>query len=318
MSGKKQNPIRYGEYLKIENLIHLQHPITKSEHEHFFIVIHQCYELWFKQILCELNVILKIFRQSFVPGKDLHIIHKKFIRINEILRVAGSQINILETMDPVEFLEFRDSLGPASGFQSLQFKMVEIRCGITLNKRSPQEMAFLTNALTSDELEKLKSFENEGNIQDAFHSWLKRFPFLQKVGFDFCALYNKAFQNLHGQEFPNQSLPVHDAEKMAVIFIQLYRHFPLFHLPHKILMSMMDMSELLSAWKVRHALMAHRMLGGKIGTGGSSGHEFLMKSALEHRLFPSLFNLSGYLLPPEYLPELPTTLKKEFGLMAEA
>src|SRR6185312_7716189 len=119
--------LSYGSYLKVNELLALQQPLSQPAHhdEMLFIVIHQVYELWFKQLLHELEGAMRA-----MDGDDLLRVTKHFRRIHTIQRLLEQQVDILETMTPQEFNAFRDNLNPASGFQSIQFREVEFLCGL--------------------------------------------------------------------------------------------------------------------------------------------------------------------------------------------
>lgn len=100
---------------------------------------------------------------------------------------------------------------------------------------------------------------------------------------------------------------------LAALFINLYRDEPVLHLPFRFLTYLVDIDELFTTWRYKHALMVHRMIGAKVGTGGSSGHHYLMETAEKHKVFRDLFDLSTYLIPGSSLPELPSGLKLKLG-----
>ncbi len=120
-------PLSYGSYLKIDELLDLQQPLSRPPHhdEMLFIVIHQVYELWFKQLLHEVDGTMRALDRD-----DLLRAAKHFRRIHAIQRLIEQQVDILETMTPQEFNQFRDNLNPASGFQSIQFRELEFACGL--------------------------------------------------------------------------------------------------------------------------------------------------------------------------------------------
>ncbi|MFI5145497.1 MAG: tryptophan 2,3-dioxygenase family protein, partial [Ignavibacteria bacterium] len=100
---------------------------------------------------------------------------------------------------------------------------------------------------------------------------------------------------------------------LAAIFINLYRDEPILHMPFKLLNSIVEMDELFTTWRYRHVLMVHRMIGLKVGTGGTSGHEYLMSTVEKHRVFIDLFNISTYLIPRSALPQLPGEVENQLG-----
>ncbi|MDZ4083954.1 MAG: tryptophan 2,3-dioxygenase family protein, partial [Bdellovibrionales bacterium] len=137
---KNYPPISYSEYLKTGTLLDLQSPRSlefgKEAHdEMLFIIVHQTYELWFRQILHEIDSVLSVFQQTVVQEEDMGRVVSKLTRIVEIQRLLVDQVAVLETMTPLDFLEFRDMLYPASGFQSIQWRLIENKLGLKPTNR---------------------------------------------------------------------------------------------------------------------------------------------------------------------------------------
>src|SRR5262245_46741412 len=129
---KKELPLHYMDYLQVDRLLSCQSRVSEKQgrpahDEMLFIVVHQAYELWFKQILFELDSILNLFRSDYVNEDEMGLIIGRLYRITEIQKILIDQIRVLETMTPLDFLDFRDAITPASGFQSKQFRMLESR-----------------------------------------------------------------------------------------------------------------------------------------------------------------------------------------------
>lgn len=129
------DPVSYREYLRLDDILNAQHPMSQRygnlvHDEHLFIVVHQTYELWFKQIIFELDSIIEIFAKPIVDDRCLLVIVSRLQRINQIWKLLNEQISILESMAPTDFLDFRGYLTTASGFQSLQFRVVENKLGL--------------------------------------------------------------------------------------------------------------------------------------------------------------------------------------------
>jgi tryptophan 2,3-dioxygenase len=262
---KDTDGITYGGYLRIQDLINLQQ--LKSDppqhDETLFIIIHQVYELWFKQMLHELDTIVKKLDNSDALGAI-----RLLRRCIEIQRVLVNQIAVLETMTPMDFLLFRDHLMPASGFQSSQFREIVSLCGLKddhflkyLDEQSP-EYARLQKRLTSP------------SVKDAFYSLLKRrgFDLPESKGDDDTAGHHKRIAEL----------------------IRIYReadnHYDLFMLAE----SLIEFDEAFIIWRLRHVKMAERMIGSKTGTGGSEGVAYL-QSTTTQKFFPDLWELRTYL-----------------------
>lgn len=134
---KPYPPVHYAQYLRIAELVNLQHPKSteygKPAHDELlFIIVHQVYELWFKQILSEIDSVLELFSSSNIHERDMLKMVSRLQRVIEIQKLLLQQVDVLETMTPMDFLEFRDYLVPASGFQSFQFRLVENKLGLKI------------------------------------------------------------------------------------------------------------------------------------------------------------------------------------------
>lgn len=356
----ERQPVYYADYLQLGNILQAQElesaKYGKPAHdEMLFIIVHQTYELWFKQILFEMGSILEIFQEKPLKSLRLQAMVSRFERINEILKVLVEQVRIVESITPLDFLEFRDYLVPASGFQSLQFRLLEARLGIGERDRLQVEKMFFNSRLKPEDFEQFKQAQALPTLLGSLDEWLSRFPFAKSREFDFWQEYKsiiyaflnrdeetirsnptlneeqKAFELANIQNTRQSYEAILDAslyEKLrnegqfrlsfeamrSAIFISLYRDYPMLQLPFRLLSAIIEMDELLTTWRYRHAEMAHRMLGSKIGTGGSSGHHYLKKTAETHRIFSDLFNISTFLIPKSRLPELPDeiTLQIDF------
>lgn len=352
----EHKPVHYSDYLQLDTLLSAQIPESpkygKMAHdEMLFIIIHQTYELWFKQILFEINSICEIFGEPYLPSHRLQTVVARFERVTEILKLLVDQVRIIETMTPLDFMDFRDYLTPASGFQSLQFKILETKLGIKSLNRTEMEKAFYHSRLKAEDRMKLEELEKEANLFDLVDHWLGRMPFTKNGKFNFWNDYEIAVKEMldHDEEIikNNESLDelrkkmelknlemnrvsfksildseLYEAAKQAgsvkmsqdamqsAIFIHLFRDLPMLQLPYKILSLITDIDEHLTAWRQRHAIMVHRLIGTKIGTGGSSGHDYLKKTTESNRVFVDLFNLATFLLPKSKIPKLPMSIMK--------
>ncbi|MEY4615298.1 MAG: hypothetical protein RJB66_258 [Pseudomonadota bacterium] len=356
---KNQKPVYYPDYLQLFKLLDSQHPKSleagKEAHdEMLFIVVHQAYELWFKQILHELKPVLTIFNKERVEEHELGFILARFERVIKIQSLFQSQLEVLETMTPMDFLEFRDLLIPASGFQSVQFKTIETVMGLTTATRYTVDRESFLGRLSAGDKKQIEDLEKHDSLFKLMERWLIRLPFTEKTSFVFWQQYEAAVDamlakdeavindNPHTSDFEKniqkdylqttkrtfQSLfddTIHDeliskgqrrlARKaiLNALFIFLYRDEPLMHLPYKLLNALIDIDENFTSWRHRHAMMAHRMLGTKIGTGGTSGQEYLKKAADQNRVYLDLFNLSTFIIPKSALPVLPPSLRQELN-----
>ncbi len=359
----KYEPVYYSEYLQLDKILNSQHLKsqeygTEAHDETLFIIIHQTYELWFKQIIHELNSVYKIFDHERVLPNTLGTINQRLSRIVEIQRILNDQLTVIETMTPLDFMDFRDYLVPASGFQSIQFRTIELKLGLRQKFRLGVDKEFFNSRLKAHDKEHLQALENEPTLLELIDKWLARMPFAQTEDYDFWQEYqtkinqildedqtiiqeNKTL-NAKEKEFELKNLEatranyanLFDAQKyaklqadglvrfsreakLAAIFIRLFRDEPILQIPNKLLDLLIDIDEMFTTWRYRHAIMAQRMLGTKIGTGGSSGHEYLKKSTDNNRVFIDLFNLATFLLPKSHIPSLPASVRKELGFSYE-
>ena len=352
----KYPPIQYHDYLHLDSLLNAQKPkgeeYGKLAHdETLFIIVHQAYELWFKQILVEIDSVLEIFSQETINEKQVSLAVSRLSRITKIQKVLMEQIDILETMTPLDFLEFRDFLYPASGFQSIQFRQVEVKLGLRKQDRLTYNQSPFEKSLRQDHKAVQANTEKQPSLFDLIEKWLERTPFLRIEGFDFWQSYQQSVEKMLSSEmeFIQSHHELSDEEKKqnlqrilqsqesfsglfnqdkylemkeksfwrfsqkslhAALFIQIYRDEPILHQPFRLLQCLLDIDENFTSWRYRHALMALRMLGRKVGTGGSSGHEYLRLSTDKHKIFNDLFHLTTFFIPRSQRPELPQDLKK--------
>ncbi len=248
--------ITYGSYLKVEELRNLQRPLSHPQHhdELLFIIIHQVYELWFKQVLHELEAV-----ERALDNDDLLRVAKYFRRIHTIQRLLEQQVDILETMTPQEFNQFRDNLNPASGFQSIQFREIEFLCGV----RRTETLQYI-------------------DMDDAQRSRLER-----RLGEP--SLYDRVKALLARRGFT-----VDTSEALVETFRRIYsaedQHYDLYLL----LEELIELDERFLLWRGRHVRMVERMIGFKKGTGGSSGAEYLQRT-LSYKFFPELWEVRTHL-----------------------
>ena len=183
---RDREPCYYGTYLQLDKITGAQKmrsacpdkPLGAHE-EHLFIVIHQVYELWFKQILHEIDSVRRIFLTHEVVGAEMGVIVSRLARVKEIQRVLIDQLGVLETMTPQDFLEFRDHLFPASGFQSVQFRLIENKLGLPKRKRMKYSSKSYCTYLSGDDSDVVRKAEEEPSLFDLVNTWLERTPFLK-------------------------------------------------------------------------------------------------------------------------------------------
>ena len=353
---KAKKGVEYSEYLQIDRILGSQLPESRkagreAHDETLFIVVHQVYELWFLQILHELRSIARMFGNAQLKDEALGVCVARLERVTRIQKLLLDQIPVLETMTPMDFLEFRDLLYPASGFQSFQFRLIENTLGLRADKRLLYERESYLSRLNESHRQEVLNSEKAPSIFALTETWLERTPFLQINDFSFWQSYrgtvermltrdedtirNNPHLNDEGKSsqlaqlaktranfemiFDQSKLKTaiadgrwrlsHDAT-LASLFIYLYRDEPAVHLPFKFLSLLTDIDENFTSWRTRHAQMALRMIGTKIGTGGSSGAEYLSQAASAHRIFHDFSRLATFLIPRHLLPDLPPEVKK--------
>ncbi len=359
MDSSKYSSIHYADYLQLDKVIDAQ--TMRSEQagepahdEMLFIIVHQVYELWFKQIIYEIQAIMKDLDDELIDEISIGFAVKKLDRVQKILQLMIQQIHIIETMTPQDFLEFRDYLFPASGFQSFQFRKLEVILGLRSHERKAYNNKPYHFPFNEEQTEELIRLEKADSILQLVEKWLERTPFIQFEGFDFISQYRKTIkknfekekaaverEDILGREAKdirieilNQSEKYYSAitdkdefdkkreagefkmsykAMLGALLIKLYDDEPILHLPSRFLSKLMDIDESMTTWRYRHAQMVLRMLGNKVGTGGSSGYNYLMKTVSNHQIFTDLHKISTLLIPKSDLPELPQGLKEILG-----
>jgi tryptophan 2,3-dioxygenase len=303
-----------------------------------FIIIHQTYELWFKQLHHEIDSLLKIMRKPSLNDNspELQTVVHRLDRMGVILRVLVHQIDIMETMTPMDFLDFRDLLRPASGFQSWQFKLLEAKLGLKFDYRYGKE--YYTSQLRQEHIDVIRTAETEHSFLQLVNDWLERMPFFDHQELwadfshqDFWTAYKEAYSNsLAKAEKANleafdevffqerETLYTFSAKaNRAALFVMLYRGYPLLQLPFQLLNNLLDIDEQLSTWRHRHMNMVHRMIGTRIGTGGSSGKDYLKAAADKHYIFKEIAQLTSFLIERRKLPQLPKAVERKLGFAVE-
>lgn len=356
---RNTTPVYYGDYLQLDKILGAQ-SLQSSKYaspahdEMLFIIVHQVYELWFKQILHELNAVIDTFSQDAVRDEQLIKVVHRLQRIEQIQQLMNDQISVMEAMTPQDFMSFRDFLVPASGFQSIQFKRLEISLGLKREYRIDFDKQSFYSRLNDDDRALLEALEQKDSLFELVDRWLARLPLLRNDEFDFwqhykvaaekcleddriiilsnqtlseiekrqelknwqvnhdnfAALFNSAkFNQLRGRDIFRLS---HDA-MLAALFIKQYSQEPIFNLPFQVITALTDIDEKLTIWRYRHAMMVQRMIGTKIGTGGSSGHQYLKRTTESNRIFSDFFNMTSFLLPKSVLPPLPENIRRLCG-----
>ena len=277
-SGKAGEPLlTYSSYLHIPELLHLQHPQSSPAHhdEMMFIIIHQTYELWFKELLHDLDAVTAAFRhvaENAARRDEIYEAARLLRRCTEIMRVTVSQFTILETMLPTHFLAFRGKLEPASGFQSEQFREIEFLCG--------------------QKDEKLLKHHDPAPEAMAALQWRLREPSLHDVFFD-------ALHTVGKLKTPRAQA---NAEQRALAVRDLYMDEQHFRDWIDVCERLVEFDELVMSWRLRHIQLVERTIGMRSGTGGSAGSSYL-RTTLDKKFFPELWEARTMLEQPEEPPK---------------
>jgi tryptophan 2,3-dioxygenase len=259
--------LTYSDYLHVPQLIALQRPQSSPPHhdELLFIITHQTYELWFKQLLHELDaIVVNLQRATTNPGSrdEVYEAARLLRRCTEIVRVLVQQFTILETMLPSHFLAFRDKLKPASGFQSEQFREIEFLCGLKdekllqMHEATPEMYAALERRL------------REPSLRDVF----------------FAALTARGTISQTHESMTNEIRFRARALGIAALYQDERGHRDWIDVCERLT----EFDELLVSWRLRHIQMVERVIGARMGTGGSSGASYL-RGTLDKRFFPELW-----------------------------
>lgn len=249
MGNDRPQSLTYNSYLRVDDLIALQEPLSSpvAHDELLFIIIHQVYELWFKQILFELDdVTVHLQKGNLIPAL------RRLERVREIFRILIQQVDILETMTPVEFNRFRAKLNPASGFQSLQFRELELVCGA-----DPQGYDKFKE-LNPEWMKRLEHRLSKPSLRQAFFTLLRNEGLIQTDD-----LVPAALLEIYQDTAPDSTL-------------------------RSLCEGLITLDEQIGIWRFRHVQMVERMIGMKPGTGGSLGVGYL-KSTLGKKFFPELW-----------------------------
>ncbi|XP_059163164.1 tryptophan 2,3-dioxygenase-like isoform X2 [Physella acuta] len=356
------NELNYHNYLKLDNVLSsqvMQSAVkNKAVHdEHLFIITHQAYELWFKQVLYEIDSVREMFMLPVLDESKTLLILNRLSRVTLILKLMVDQIEILETMTPLDFLEFRLQLSSASGFQSLQFRLLENKMGVLEASRVKYNQQHYMKVFSKPEqIKMLQDSLEQPSLFQLVEKWLERTPGLTVKSFHFWDLYKRSverwlqdvllipaenetdekvklnlmeeykkqresFESILDEEKYSSSIArgdrrlSHQGFKGALL-ISLYHDQPRFNQPSKLLSLLMDIDSLITKWRYNHVMMVQRMIGSKVGTGGSSGYQYLRSTVSDrYKVFIDLFNMSTYLIPRAYIPPLSRALKRQLSIL---
>lgn len=360
--------VHYSDYLQLEKILNAQtlESDLLQQHAHdemLFIIIHQAYELWFKQLLYEIDSVAGIMQNPVNDNSpELQTVVHRLNRVVTILKVAVHQIDIMETMTPMDFLDFRDMLRPASGFQSWQFKLVEAKLGLKYQHRHGQE--YYISQLRQEQIDIIRKVESENSFIELLNAWLERMPFFEEESnwknytggslptspgggedappeeaggrlfwTDYRNIYSgglaeaeqtnlQYFDSVFSDNSPSTEEGRGEAGRhlsprasRAALFIMLYRGYPILQLPFQLLNALLEIDEQLSTWRYRHMNMVHRMIGTRIGTGGSTGRDYLKGALDKHYIFVEIARLTSFLIERRKLPVLSPEMEKRLGFV---
>lgn len=265
----KNAPLSYNKYLRVPELIELQSCLSSpAQHDELlFITVHQAYELWFKQILHEIDAAIALMKEDR-PIEASQALR----RVVEIEKLLIAQIHILETMSPLRFLGFRDELNPASGFQSMQFREIEFSSGL--------KNAQILREFAADDFayQRLAARMNGPSLAEVF------FALLRRRGFDTPA-----------SDAPRDAKERRsNTSKRQRAIIEIMTHLDRFYQEYQLAEMLLEHDEYFSLWRSHHIRMVERMVGAKKGTGGSEGIGYL-QTTLDKKFFPELWEARTYL-----------------------
>ncbi len=348
--------VHYDDYLELDKILNAQFPesdkVQQPAHdEMLFIIIHQTYELWFKQLLYEVNSVGAIMHKPVNDNSpELQTVVHRLSRVITILKVLVQQIDIMETMTPMDFLDFRDMLRPASGFQSWQFKELEARLGLKYEHRFGQQ--YYISQLRQEQIDIIKKAEQEQSLLQLLNAWLERMPFFEEADNwkhyravasgpaqedwgqgpfwkDYRSIYagslaeaektNKEyFDAVFSDPSSNNDRHLSPRACRAALFIMLYRGYPIMQLPFQLLNNLLEIDEQLSTWRYRHMNMVQRVIGTRIGTGGSTGRDYLKGALDKHYIFAEIARLTSFLIERRKLPVLSQEMEKRLGFVGRS
>ena len=295
----------YSEYLRLEELLKLQTGVEGetrniSNDELHFILVHQNFELWFKLVINELTCTRNILLSDYVEETKLPQAVHHMERVIETFKLMSQQWRVMETLEPQDFLNFRDELGTASGFESFQMREMESLMG----------SKWIDGKLIGKP-------ETSNSLYDVTCDWLERTPIQgsvygstndEKNVDDFIADYLLAHKKLY-PDTNKDTVNFFEEEsslrrrRAGLVFIESYRELPLLAWPRKLISTLIELEQSMILWRTSHARMVERMIGRRIGTGGSSGVDYLDMTT-KYRVFVDLWAVRSILIKKEALHEL--------------
>lgn len=353
----------YWDYLRLDELLALQGGLERDEsklsgHEVLFIVVHQVYELWFKLALRELGAARDVLKTEPVPEDQIALAVLSLRRVREVFEQAENHFRLIETLTTRDFLDFRDKLLPASGFESAQLREVEIVFGLEDSERIHlgREGSYRQALRAADGSETSASRRVEARraerptLREAIDEWLHRTPIRGSAPSapddeaavtafveDFLAAHRAelgdfaeraarqsagagdrdalarryaaecegASRFLHAEDVPEHQRARRRRIRAALVFIESYRELPLLAWPRELCDTIVALEQAFVLFRQRHARMVEREIGRRVGTGGSTGVDYLDETALRYRVFRDFWAVRTILVPRHAVPPLP-------------
>ena len=349
----------YADYLQLHELLELQGDDRNiNSDEMHFIIVHQTFELWFKQVIRELSEARNILGGDHVPEDDIPRAVDHLGRTTEIFRLMANQWTVLETLTPQGFLAFRDGLGSASGFESFQMREFEILLGLDNDDRigGMDPLSSFRRMAEEDErsatiLARLEDAMSQPSLYESMMNWVERTPIMgssygSKGDAENVRAYIETHLEAHRavcEEAAERSAgwgagdPSKMAARMAaahdgaisflmpegevsraragLLFIESYRELPLLTWPRTLIDAIVELEESMVKWRHSHARMVERIMGRRIGTGGTSGVDYLDATS-QYRIFKDLWGVRTILVKPEKRPALKNA--EFYGYTAES
>ena len=350
-SDSPANRMTYSGYLRLDELLQLQsgpegHSPEPSNDEMHFIITHQAFELWFKQVRAELDAVHGYLVQESVEEVQLPQMVHHLERVIEIFRLLSNQWKVMETLSPQGFLAFRGRLGTSSGFESWQMRAMEMRLGLKQESRvsDMDPMAHMKKLhkegkISDEAYETLDAISMEPTIEELITSWLSRTPINGSIPtedgdektVDAYVDAHLATMKSHsdrvvehmvsiGHGSVDKLKPRMDANlasarsflkpegetnraRAGLLFIESYPELPLLSWPRRFIDTVVQLEQSMLLFRQTHARMVERMIGRRMGTGGSSGVDYLDKTAT-YRIFTDLWAVRTVLLPRQSLDDV--------------
>ncbi len=342
----------YWDYIKVEELLLLQTGRESTDEnlsndEVMFITIHQIDELWFKLVLRELVAVRDLFAQPVVPEQSLAAAVRGIRRMQELLSHLAHHFTLMETMTTRDYLDFRDKLGAASGFQSGQMREIEIMLGLPdadrIGEGSYLEALRDASGAPSSAYHRVQMrLADHPTLREAIREWLYRTPiqgsmpgqendaeavaaFIREYGLRHEKVTRAAFESradaekvreryeteiagtkafLRADDLPQEERARASRIRAALVFIESYRELPLLAWPREVIDAVVAFEQAFIVFRQRHARMIERVIGRRMGTGGTSGVDYIDATALKYRVFREVWAVRTLLLRKGDLPPL--------------